>query len=324
MRTFVQQLRRPRPRIGWPLLVLALATVLSPAMAATDGPLKLPAATFGWAGLLGLLVGLGWPRTADGRSNERPDEPRTKNKPRQYATRNILWLLVAVGLGALLLLGLLGTLPPLGLIAEDVRALFAGLEQLARRLLEIGAPSPPAPALDPEVQVGPPVSRTWLFMEEALPRAWNQLLAAPSSGEQGARLVVAFGGVLTAWVGAIMLGWGLGRQRSLAGWGLPFLAALTFTTTLGGASALPLIGGLALLLLLGIVADARRREAAWEHAEVDFSSELLGDVLLWGGLVAALVVLLAALLPAWLDNPIASALWPEGEVPSGLDGVSFI
>jgi transglutaminase-like putative cysteine protease len=44
----------------------------------------------------------------------------------------------------------------------------------------------------------------------------------------------------------------------------------------------------------------------------------VGDILLWGGVAAALVVLLAALLPAWLDNPIASALWPEIEVPSGL------
>ncbi|HEY7600802.1 MAG TPA: transglutaminaseTgpA domain-containing protein [Candidatus Limnocylindrales bacterium] len=204
------------------------------------------------------------------------------------------------------------------MIAQDARALLAWLEQGGRRILEFGAPPPAAPPLDPGVEAASPVSRVWLFMAEALPRAWRQLLAAPSSGEQGARLLVAFGGVASAWVGAIMLGWGLGQRRSLAGWGLPLLAALTFTSTLGGGSALPLIGGLTLLLLLGIVADARRREAAWERAAVDFPGELLSDILLWGGVIASLVVMLAALLPAWLDNPIASALWPEVEMPSGL------
>src|SRR5262249_45236857 len=44
----------------------------------------------------------------------------------------------------------------------------------------------------------------------------------------------------------------------------------------------------------------------------------LNDVLTWGGLAAIVIVLLAAVLPAWLDNPLASALWPELEVPSGL------
>jgi transglutaminase-like putative cysteine protease len=211
----------------------------------------------------------------------------------------------------------LGALPPLGLVVQDVRALLEWLEQAVRRGVEVVAP-PPSPSLATGVGVAPPVSRTWLFMGEALPRAWRELLAAPSSGEKGARLLVAFGGVASAWVGAIALGWGLGRRRSLAGWGLPLLAALTFTSTLGGGSALPLIGGLALLLLLSIVADVRRREVAWESVGIDFPGDLLVDILMWGGAAAALVVLLAALLPAWLDNPLASAVWPEVEVPSGL------
>jgi transglutaminase-like putative cysteine protease len=318
MRTIVGKLFH-RPRVGWPLLILALAAALSPSVAAADGPLNLPAGTFGWAGLLGLLIGLRGPRTENQNKEQRTKlalERSEGNKEQQHTTRFTIWLLLAAGLGALLLVGVLGAFPPLGLVAQDVRELLAWLEQVVRRSMQVGAPPMPPPPGG--VGIAPPVSRTWLFMGEALPRAWRDLLAAPASGEKGARLLVALGGVASAWVGAIALGWGLGRRRSLAGWGLPLLAALTFTSTLGGGSALPLVGGLALLLLLGMVADVRRREVAWDRAGVDFPGELLNDILLWGGTAAALVVLLAALLPAWLDNPIGSALWPEVEVPSGL------
>jgi hypothetical protein len=86
MSMIVQQLfRRSRPRVGWPLLILAFTAALTPAVAAANGPLNLPAATFGWAGLLGLLVGLRGPRT----ENREPPrgyptenrEPRTRIKP---------------------------------------------------------------------------------------------------------------------------------------------------------------------------------------------------------------------------------------------------
>jgi transglutaminase-like putative cysteine protease len=316
MSTFLPQLfRRPRPRVGWTLLILGLAVVFSPAVAATESPLGLPAATFGWAGLLGLLIGLRGPG-AKNRSTTNDQRRRIRNT--QHVTRNALWFLLAVGIGVLLLLGVLGALPPLGLVVQDARALLGWLEQVARQALESITTPSAVPAIETSVGAALPASRTLLFMGEALPRAWGELLAAPSSGEKGARLLVAFGGVASAWIGAIVLGWALGCRRSLAGWSLPLLGALAFTSTLGGGSPMPLVIGLALLLLLGIAADVRRREVAWDRAGVDFPGEQLGDLLMWGGALAALIVLLAALLPAWLDNPIASAIWPEVEVPSGL------
>jgi transglutaminase-like putative cysteine protease len=326
MRTFAQLLfRRPRPRVGWPLLILGFTAVLSPAMAAGASPLGLPAATFGWAGLLGLLVGL-CASNAESQvaaSDEHQvmsaaDGAGQAKHSARRAPRSRLWLLLAVILGALLLLGVLGALPPLGLVAQDARALLGWMEQIARRALASVGLASATPALEAGGRPGPPLSRTWLFMGQALPRAWGDLLAAPSSGEKGARLVVAFFGVVSVWLGAITLGWALRRRRSLAGWSLPLLGALAFVSTLGGGSPLPLVAGLALLLLLSMAADVRRREIAWDRAGVDFPGEQLGDIFLWGGTLVGIIVLLAALLPAWLDNPIASALWPEVEVPSGL------
>ncbi|HET9222052.1 MAG TPA: transglutaminaseTgpA domain-containing protein, partial [Roseiflexaceae bacterium] len=294
-------------------------------VAANNSLLNLPAATFGWAGLLGLLVGLRASRAEDRGvpGHERrvtgvEDGSQHTSHVARYRLRSMLWVLLAVSLGLLLLLSVLGTLPPLGLIAQDARALLGWLEHIARRALESINPFPAAPALDEGEAPGLPVSRTWLFMGEALPRAWGELLTAPSSGERGARLLVAFGGVTSAWIGAIMLGLGLGRRRALAGWSLPLLGALTFTSTLGGGSAMPLIIGIALLLLLGMAADVRGREIVWDRAGVDFPGEQLGDILMWGGTLATIIVLLAAILPAWLNNPIATAIWPEVEVPSGL------
>jgi transglutaminase-like putative cysteine protease len=325
MRTFSRQLfHRPRPRVGWTLLVLGLAAVLTPAVAANNSLLSLPAATFGWAGLLGLLIGLRAPGAENQALSEERQAASDKYDTRhathdaRHVARDIIWLLLAVGVGTLLLLGVLGTLPPLGLIAQDARALLEWLEYIALRALESVSPSSIAPALDRGEAPSLSVSRTWLFMGAALPRAWGELLTAPSSGERGARLLVAFGGVACAWIGAIMLGWALRWQRSLAGWSLPLLGALTFTSTLGGGSAMPLIIGMALLLLVGMAADVRRREALWNRAGVDFPGEQLGDILMWGGTLASIIVLLAAILPAWLNNPIASALWPEVEMPSGL------
>src|SRR5262249_1652401 len=113
-------------------------------------------------------------------------------------------------------------------------------------------------------------------------------------------------------------GWGLARRGALLGWGAPLLAALAFTAILSGGPLLPLISGTGLLLFLALVPDFRRRERAWGQAGVDFSGGLLSYLLVWGGAAVAVLTALAALLPAWIDNPIANILWPNVETPSGL------
>jgi transglutaminase-like putative cysteine protease len=290
--------RRLRPRVGWPIALLALAVVLSPSVVASDSPLNLPALSFAWAGLIGLILGMRGPTTDDRRRNT---QHATRNT--QQVSRITLWFLAAILLGALFLLGVAGALPPLGLVFQDGAALWEWVGQVWRQGL--GAPQPP-------------LSRTWLFLGESLPRAWRDLAAAPAAGERGARLIVALGGVVLVWAGALVLGWGLARRGALLGWGAPLLAALAFTAILGGGPALPLISGTGLLLLLALAIDFRRREDAWDRAGVDFSSELLTDVLVWGGAAIAVLTMLAALLPAWIDNPIANVLWPNVETPSGL------
>ncbi|MFL5802147.1 MAG: transglutaminaseTgpA domain-containing protein, partial [Roseiflexaceae bacterium] len=242
------------------------------------------------------------PTTDDRRPTTDDRRPTTDNNTR-HATRDTLWLLAAILLGVLFLLGVAGALPPLGLVFQDGAAVWGWAGQVLRQGL--GAPPPPE-------------SRAWVFLGESLPRAWRDLMASPGAGERGARLIVAFGGVALVWIGALALGWGLTRRGALLGWGGPMLAALAFTVILGGGGALPLISGTALLLLLALATDFRRRETAWDSAGVDFSGELLADVMVWGSAVVAALITLAALLPAWIDNPIASTIWPDIETPSGL------
>jgi transglutaminase-like putative cysteine protease len=278
-------LRRFRPRIGWPLLALALSAALCPAAAAAGSPLKLPALALGWAGTIGLLLGLRVPATGE--------------RPLARVLRITLW----VACGLLFLLFVMGALPPMGLLFQDLRGLWDWFVQGARR----GFRAERAPSI-----------RVASYLSESVPRVWRELIAAPSSGERGARLLVTVGSMIGVWLGALTLGWGMGHQRSSLGWGLPLLCALVLTNILGAGPAFPLISGLALLLLLAIGTDFRRHEAAWERAGVDYSGELLLDVLMWGVGGVTVLVTVAALLPAWIDNPLAESLWRDVETPSGI------
>ncbi|HEY3230462.1 MAG TPA: hypothetical protein VGJ87_14665, partial [Roseiflexaceae bacterium] len=264
-----------RPRVGWPAALLGLATVLCPALAVTDSPLNLPVALFGWAGLIGLLAGMRGPTTDDRRSMRRNS---ILHSP--FSILNLLWLLiVALGLGALFIGAAAGALPPFGLVFQDGAALSDWFARVWRAGLIAGAP---------------PTSRAWAFLGESLPRAWRDLLAAPGGGEKGARLLVSVGGVASIWVGALALGWGLAHRRAVLGWGLPLLVSLAALTILSAGSSFLLIGGLGLLLLLAISTDFRGREAGWDRAGVDFSNELMIDVLAWGGFGVVVILLVAA------------------------------
>ncbi|HEX9439473.1 MAG TPA: hypothetical protein VF909_07325, partial [Roseiflexaceae bacterium] len=156
-----------RPRVGWPSALLALATVLCPALAVTDSPLKLPAVLFGWAGLIGLLAGMRGPMTDDRTGTiyrARTVVGRSSILHSPFSILHSLWLLiVALGLGALFVGAAAGALPPFGLVFQDGAALADWFARVWRAGVGAGAP---------------PASRAWAFLGESLPRAWRDLLAA--------------------------------------------------------------------------------------------------------------------------------------------------
>ncbi len=290
-------LRALRPRIGWLQFTLALAAISCAAVAASSSPLDLPSGRFSWARALGLLLGLWLGR------------PRPKAQPPGGWRRGVrligAGLIVAalLAIGAALVIGTSDTLPPAGLTSQDLAALRAWLVEWWRG------------------QAGwseRPESRAWLYLAAALQRFWAELLAAPNAGERGARLIVLAGGIISTWLGALALGWGLARERNLVGWALPALAAITLTAAVGGGDVAGLVFGLALLLLLTIANGARRRERAWQRAGADFSDEIGTDTLAWGTGAVLLVLLLALALPTSLSNPLATLFWRDVELPSGI------
>jgi transglutaminase-like putative cysteine protease len=312
-------LRRLRPRVGWLLAGLALGAALCPALAAAESPLRLPARVVFWAGLIGLLLGMrsargpigddqgqeaGDRRPVDGRPSAGASHPpHAAAHTGRHAVQSAFWAgLSAIG-GVLLILAIDGALPPLGLVLQDLGALFAW----AGRALQ------PAATVE-----APPASRAWAFLGESIPRAWGELAAAPNAGESGARLLVATAGVVLTWGGTLALGHALARGSPTLGWGLPLLAAIALITILGAGTGVPLVVGTFLLLLLAAITDFQRRERAWERRGTDFSTELRRDVLVWGSTLIGAALAVALLLPAWLTNPIAEALWRDIEAPSGL------
>jgi hypothetical protein len=299
-------LRRSRPQVGWRQATLALAFVLCPALAATDTRMVLPAALFFWAGALGLWFGMRAGRSASNRQGAA--HPAATSGPAAlhatfYALRLAYWLIVIIGFGALLAIAAGQALPPLGLITQDIAAGTAWVLALLRRQAGMS---------------DMPLGRVWVFLEASLPRFWHNVQIAPNDGQRGAQLLVAAGGAVATWAGALLLGWGLARRQSVFGWGTPLLAALMFTAILNGGSGSMLMIGLALLLVLAIVSGFDRRELRWDRTGTDYSDELGNDVLAWGTLIAAGLIGLALLLPTSIDNPLADLLWRDVELPSGI------
>jgi transglutaminase-like putative cysteine protease len=286
-------IRRSRPRIGWRQATLALSVALCPAIAATDSRLVLPAGLFFWAGLIGLWVGL--------RAGRPAANPATHTTI--YAIYVTGWLALIFGFAALLAIAAGQALPPFGLITQDIVAWLSWLVKALRR--------------DAGLSDMPP-GRIWEFLAASLPRFGHNLWIAPNDGERGARLLVAAGGAVATWIGALLLGWGLARRRSVFSWGAPMLAALMFTTMLGGGAGSVLVIGLPLLLVLAIVSGFHRRELLWESTGTDYSDELGTDVLAWGAIVAFGLISLALILPTSLSNPLSDLLWRDVELPSGI------
>jgi transglutaminase-like putative cysteine protease len=306
-------LRRSRPRIGWRQTTLALAITVCPAIAATDSRLQLPIELFFWSGLFGTLLGLRAGQPADDRngviaatatqSTIRQHMSQTPNRFTLSASHLLFWLGLVPGVAALLAIAAGKALPPLGLITQDVAAWLSW----ALAALQGGAGLADMPP-----------GRIWDFLAASLPRYWQALIISPDDGERGARLLVATSGTIATWIGALLLGWGLARRRSVFVWGVAILAALMWTAILGGGTSLMLMIGLGLLLILAIVAGFSRRQLLWDRSGTDYSDELGNDVLIWGGIVASGLISLALLLPTSLNNPLADLLWRDVDLPSGI------
>ncbi|HMO59247.1 MAG TPA: hypothetical protein PKC19_17970, partial [Roseiflexaceae bacterium] len=256
-----------RPPTGWGLLLLLLLTAAMPSIAASESLLRLPVEPLLWAGLSGVLCGV-W---LAGRRRE-------------------LWLLLVAILGGLLWVGDVGNaLPPSGLVAGDLQLLWQWLRDMVEQWVW---------PVTPEFLVP---QYSWV----ALMRFANELWGAPSAGERGARLMVAVGGVVLTWIGAVWLGRAVRRGQAGVTAGLPLLAALICVGVIGGRGGTSLVIGIALLLLLAVIGRFHSRETVWERTGVDYSDQLLPDMAAWGGLMVVLVLLLAWAVPLCAGNPPA-------------------
>ena len=289
----VKLLQLLRPRIGWLQFTLGLAALLCASAAAGSARLPLPSGSFMLAAVLGFTIAL--------RLGRLPAAPWPNRAFRAVWVAALMLALLAVG--ALLVLLAAEILPPRGLIAQDLAAyaawLWAGLR---------GAAAPTAEA------------RALPFLATALARFWSNLLAAPSGGEAGARLIVLVGGLATTWLAALLLGWALARERALLPWAMPALAATTTTALLGGSSGVEIAFAfaLALVLLLLLANTARRRERSWDARRADYSNELGRDAIAWGACCVMLVIVLAEIIPTTVSNPLADFFWRDVELPSGV------
>lgn len=285
---------QPRPRIGWAVAILALCTALAPAVAAADATLRLPWWQFFWGGLLGLGLGAFVER--------RPSSGRLPSRPARVLRAAGLTALWAAGL-AVLILSVGQALPSVNLAITDAAASASWAWSALWR--DPAAGSPPqliAPAL-------------W---NASLARFRDQLLAAPAAGERGAALMLAVAGVGLTWSGALLIGTAIAARQATLGRSMLAFAALGITAIPGGAGGGPLFFGAAAWLLLAIASGFRRREARWDAAATDYSTELFRDVLAWGLLFTLGALLAAWLLPLWPGNPLARIFIRDEEIPSGL------
>lgn len=287
---------RLRPRVGWLQFMLALSALLCIALAATTSPLKLPSAYIGWASTAGLMLGLWLGRNQPVAATRWPWRV-------VQVLRRLLLLGALAFLGALLVAVAADTLPPSGLITQDLAAYTTWLQAALRRTTTW--------AERPEPHALP-------FMAATLTRFWNNLLAAPGAGEAGARLMVLTGSIIAGWGAALGLGWALARGYNLFVWILLPMAALAFTTLLGGSDGIMLSVGLALLLLLVLVHSAHRRDRQWDARGTDYAADLRFDAITWGTYGIVLIILVVQIIPTTLSNPIADFFWRDVELPSGI------
>lgn len=269
---------------------LALLAGLMPGFAAVDAAFPLSAGAIFFSGVAGLMLGaLLSSHTPEGSS-------------RRIVSLTASFIVWTTGL-AVLLLGIGQALPSLEVIIADIAA---GASWVWQSIWHNSAAGEPPSALAPAL---------W---RAALLRFRDQLLAAPTAGERGAALMLSVVGVTLTWSGAWLTGVAIRLRQTTLTYGLPLLVALGVIAIPGGGSGNPLVIGFGVWLALAIATDFRRREALWENRNIDYSTELFRDALIWGGLLTAWTLIIAWLLPLWPGNPLARIFSRDDEIPSGL------
>ncbi|MCG8346637.1 MAG: DUF3488 and transglutaminase-like domain-containing protein [Chloroflexales bacterium] len=303
-RLIIYLIRRFRPHEGWTTLLLALLAGLCVALAASGSDLDLPASLIGIAAVSGLIIGK---LATKRRTTDSSEFPRSLRRrfPATFVRGAVLFIIWALGIsGFVLVLG--QTLPPLPLIWRDGALLLESLNTAQS-----------SNSWEPLVTSFARLD-SLAFLSEALPRFAQELYRAPNAGRPGAQLIAALTSLTLTWIGSLVLGIGLRRGQSLLGWSLPLLLALTMTVILGGAGGIWLVIGAAVLLALVLFNATQRREQDWQANAIDYAEDLHRDALVWGGVLLALVLPLAAFIPFTFDNPLAQAIWGWFQPPSGL------
>nr|WP_255603131.1 transglutaminaseTgpA domain-containing protein [Oscillochloris sp. ZM17-4] len=267
--------------------MLALGAALAPSIAATSVAFSLPAGLIGWAGALGLILGADLARPAGWRG--------------WLLLRPVGAALLIVGGGAALLAAAGQSLPPLGLVAQDV---VAALDRIRGRV--------------------PPDGGVWMsarFLQESLPRLWRSILAAPDAGRAGARLITVAVSVLGAWVGAIALGHAVAAGRPTLGWGMITLAAAGATAILGGGSGSGLLPAVGLILALAAATHAAALRRGWDRDGADYSDEIVPQLAAWGGLLIAMALLGSLAIPSSPPGWLSAWIWRDVALPSGIAAI---
>ncbi|MGQ9549751.1 MAG: transglutaminase TgpA family protein [Roseiflexus sp.] len=282
--------RVPVQRLDKALVVLALPAVLAPGFAAVDAMLPLASGAFFWGGMAGLGLGVMVAHHA---------APSASRRTLRVAVSVLIWF---IGL-ALLLCSIGQALPSLDVAAADISVAISWAWKGVWRDPGAGeVPQMLTPAL-------------WRV---ALTRFRDQLITAPAGGERGAALMLSVAGATLTWSGAFLTGIAIRARRTTLTYGLPLLVALGIVAIPGGSGGSPLAIGFGVWLVLAIASDFRRREALWDVAAIDYSTELFRDMVIWGGLLTAGALFVAWALPLWSGNPLARIFIRDEDIPSGL------
>jgi transglutaminase-like putative cysteine protease len=278
-----------RPVAGWSTLILGVIAVLTPAIAASQSPLRPLAGPIAWAGLFGLLIGI------DGATpSQRKRAPSRLALFFHALAHTTVWMLGA----ALLILAAGEALPPSSLVWQDLSRLVAH----ARGVVDEGLEA----------------ARSGAFLASSVARLSTDLGAAPQAGDRGARLLLSVVGAVIIWVSALTFGRGLGAGRPLLPRMLPLLAGLALIALPGGEGGFVLALGTGIALLCIGLGGFTRRLRGWDARGTDYSDEITRDVVLWTGLLGLVTLIVAWVIPLWPGNPLARAFDAIGASGSGL------
>ena len=201
--------------------------------------------------------------------------------------------LILVVPALLLPFGLMDLLPPLHIVAADVRSLLHLAGPHGKFLL-------------------PSTIRAAAAITTAT------LRAAWDGDTEGLTWSIAHLTALFGYLATGILGIGLRRGARPLAWSVPLLAILTATGITAQAGSFHILLGIFLTLLVSLVGGFASRERDWEREGVGFSDVLRGDVAGFGSALLAGGILLGLLTPAVPHNFLTTWLWTDVNLPQGL------